>query len=81
MPPSGEFTALTTSGDRMTYAIGQLNNALSDAAGNVELANGSLLHGIMLKPVPFYEFSETDGTIVRLALKFLEAEDHCYRPL
>ena len=33
------------------------------------------MHGVVLKPAPFYEFSETDDKIVRLALKFLKAED------
>jgi|ERR1044072_2459055 hypothetical protein len=81
MPSSGEFTALTTIGERLTYAIGELHDAVSDAAGNVELANGCLLHGVTLKPVPFYEFSATEDKIVRLALKFLGAEASCYRPL
>lgn len=75
MPSSGEFTALTTLGERVTYTIDVLDGATSDADGNLELANGQFLHGVVLKPVPFYEFSETDDKIVRLALKFLQAEN------
>ena len=81
MPSSGEFTALTTLGERVTYTIDVLDGATSDADGNVELANGQFLHSVVLKPVPFYEFSETDDKIVRLALKFLQAENQCYRPI
>jgi hypothetical protein len=68
MPSSGEFTALTTLGERVTYTIDVLDGATSDADGNLELANGQFLHSVVLKPVPFYEFSETDDKIVRLAL-------------
>ena len=49
------------------------------------MANGQFLHGVDLMPVPFYEFSETDDKIVRLAVEFLEAEnpiepDYCQDP-
>jgi hypothetical protein len=80
MPSSGAFTALTPLG-RLTYTIDLLNGAISDADGNVELANGQFGHGVILKPVPFYEFSETDAKIVRGALRFLQAENQCYRPV
>ena len=36
MPTSGEFTALTTLGERVTYAIDVLDDAMSDADGNLD---------------------------------------------
>ena len=79
MPSSAGFTALTTLGERVTYPIDVLDEAKSDAAGNVELSNGVFVHGVVLNPAPFYKFSRIDDMIVRLALEFLNAEDRCYR--
>ena len=81
MPSAGEFTASTTLGERLTYTIDLLDDAKSDAAGNVELSNGVFVHGVVLKPAPFYKFSRIDGMTVRLALEFMKAEDRCYRKI
>src|SRR3954447_13073799 len=40
MPSSGEFSALVTLGERVTYTIDVLDRATSDADGNVQLATG-----------------------------------------
>ena len=72
---------MSTLGERFTYPIDVLDEAKSDAAGNVELSNGVFVHGVVLKPAPFYKFSTTDHKIVRLALEFLKAEDQGYREI
>jgi hypothetical protein len=82
MPPSGRFTARSTGGESHTYDIARLNEATSDSEGNVELAEGQFLHNVDLTPTPLlYEFTQERDKIVRLALKFLRAEDQCYRQL
>ena len=48
MPSAVKFTARTTSGTRQTYRIGLLDDAISDADGNVQLANGQFLYQIRL---------------------------------
>jgi hypothetical protein len=53
MPSSAGFTALTTLGERVTYTIDVLDEAKSDAAGNLELSNGVFVHGVVLKSAPF----------------------------
>ena len=84
MPPSATFSARTTLGDRLPYEIQKLNDARSDAEGNVELASGQFLHQIELIPAPaHYDFSLTEQEIVRAAIVFLQREgllEHqCYR--
>jgi hypothetical protein len=73
-------------GDRQLYEIQKLNDAKSDSEGNVELANGQLLHQIELRPAPaHYDFSLTEKKIVMAAIVFLQREgllEHqCYRSL
>ena len=84
MPSSATFSARTTLGDRLPYEIQKLNDARSDAEGNVELASGQFLHQIELIPAPaHYDFSLTEQEIVRAAIVFLQREgllEHqCYR--
>jgi hypothetical protein len=84
MPSSATFSAKTTLGDRLQYEIQKLNDATSDAEGNVELANGQFLYQIELIPAPaHYDFSLTEQEIVRAAIVFLQREgllEHqCYR--
>jgi hypothetical protein len=75
MPPSATFSARTTLGDRQHYEIQELDNATSDSAGNVELANGQFLHQINLIPAPaFYDFTLTEHKIVMAAIVFLQRE-------
>ena len=84
MPSSATFSARTTLGDRQQYEIQKLNDATSDPAGNVELANGQFVHQIELIPATaHYDFSETEEKIVMAAIEFLQREgllEHqCYR--
>jgi len=84
MPTSATFSARTTLGDRLQYEIQKLNDATSDAEGNVELASGQFLYQIELIPAPaHYDFSLTEQEIVRAAIVFLQREgllEHqCYR--
>jgi hypothetical protein len=82
MPSSLRFTARTTRGERLTYEIAHLNGAISDSDGNVQLSEGQFLHQIDLIPSRLnYDFTATQDAIVRRALKFLQVEDQCYRPL
>jgi hypothetical protein len=82
MPSSARFTAKTTLGTQQTYDISLLDRAVSDAEGNVELANGLFVHEIDLIPAPFFgEATWRDELIVRLAAKFLRVHSECYRPL
>jgi hypothetical protein len=84
MPSSATFSARTTLGDRQQYEIQKLNDATSDAEGNVELASGQFLHQIELIPAPaHYDFTPTEKQIVMAAIVFLQREgllEHqCYR--
>jgi hypothetical protein len=81
MPASSGFTARTPLGTPVTYTIDVLDNAVSDAEGNVTLANGQCVHHVQLKLASFYEFSETDDAVVRLTIRFLGLEDRCSRAL
>ena len=84
MPSSATFSAKSTLGDRQQYEIQKLNDATSDSEGNVELANGQLLHQIELIPAPaHYDFTPTEDQIVLAAIVFLQREgllEHqCFR--
>jgi hypothetical protein len=84
MPSSATFSAKITLGDRLQYEIQKLNDATSDAEGNVELANGQFLHQIELRPAhAHYDFTPTEKEIVVTAIAFLQREgllEHqCYR--
>ena len=84
MPSSAAFSARTTLGDRLHYEIQALNDATSDAEGNVELANGQFLRQIDLIPAPaHYDFTLIEKKIVMATIVFLQREgllEHqCYR--
>jgi hypothetical protein len=82
MPSSLRFTARTTLGEQLTYEIGLLNDAISDFDGNVQLSEGQFVHQVDLVPSRLdYDFTAIQDAIVRHALKFLQVEDQCYRPL
>jgi hypothetical protein len=82
MPSSGRFVACTTRGERQTYDIAVLDNATSDAEGNVRLEDGRLLHRIDFIPAPFLRhLTGIEEAIVEHALEFLGVEDECYRPI
>jgi hypothetical protein len=82
MPPSARFTARTTRGTRQTYEIGNLDGGESDSDGNVQLADGQLLHCVDLIPAPIhYEFTMWDHVVVYHALEFLQAKNECFLPL
>ena len=67
MPPSKGFTATTTRGERRTYDIEKLNNAVSDENGNVQLATGEFIHRVELIPSAIRsDFSDRDHAIVRM---------------
>jgi hypothetical protein len=78
MPSAASFIAKTTLGERRTYPIGKLDDAVSDCDGNVRLATGEYLHAIELIPAPcHYELTVLEEMIVRLTLKCLQEEDRC----
>jgi hypothetical protein len=82
LPSSASFRAAGTMGVRQCYDIEMLNDALSDAEGNVQLNNGQYVHDIDFVPTPMpYELTKDQRVIVRHAIKFLNAENECYRPI
>jgi hypothetical protein len=82
LPSSASFRAAGTMGMRQCYDIEMLNDALCDAEGNVELSNGQYVHDIDFVPTPMhYDLTEDQREIVRYAIRFLDAENDCYRPI
>ena len=79
MPTAGKFAARTRLGERQTYDVPVLDQALSDAEGNVRLADGRLLKQIDLIPVPaHYELTSREEAILLLAVVCLGAHEECF---
>lgn len=82
MPSSAHFTAKDTFGHRRRYPIFRLHGAITDLNGNVDLRDGSLVHGVELTPTRLsYEWTDQQQSILDCAIEFLNAEDRCYRPV
>jgi len=82
IPLASSFSATGTLGERRTFAIDDLNQAVSDPEGNVQLADGTCVHALELVPVPVhYDLDHEQEKILRSALRAIGAEDQCLRRL
>jgi|SRR3954463_3728121 hypothetical protein len=73
------FTAVSTHGERLSYPIQALHEAISDVHGNVSLSDGRFIHSVDLTPSAWPRaFTARDDRIVRHAITYLGKEDKCY---
>ena len=62
--------------------VEELDGALTDRDGNVQLQDGSYLHGVELIPVHLpEELTETEKEVLLCVLDVLGLKKECYRPL
>jgi hypothetical protein len=82
MPSATHFTAKDMSGALLRREISALAAAVSDADGNVQLADGSSVRAVELERVRLtYKLTLEQENILRCVIKVLNAEDRCYRPI
>ena len=82
IPLSSSFSATGALGERRTFAIGDLNQAVSDPEGNVQLVDGTYVHALELVPVPIhYDLDDEQEKILRSGLRAVDAERKCRRRL
>ena len=82
MASSAKFRATSTLGVRQEYDIEVLNDAVGDEEGNVQLSNSEYVYNIDLMPSRLpYDLTIDQRMIVRHVIRFLQAEEKCYRPI
>ena len=82
MPAAVRFTANNTVGERPEHHLDELDGAITDRDGNVQLPNGSYVHAVELIPVHLpEELSETEKEVLLCVLDVLGLKKECYRPL
>jgi hypothetical protein len=82
MPAAARFTAKNTVGERHERDVGELDGAVVDRDGNVELPDGSYVHAVELVPVRLHEeLTETEEEVLVCVLDVLGFKKECYRPL
>ena len=82
LPSAARFIAKNTVGERRERPVEELDGALTDRDGNVQLQDGSYLHGVELIPVHLpEELTETEMEVLLCVLDVLGLKKECYRPL
>ena len=82
MPSATHFTAKDMSGALLRREISALDGAVTDAAGNVQLSDGSFVRAVELERARLTnELTPEQENILRCVIKVLEVEDRCYRPV
>ena len=79
MPSAAKFTARTKLGERQTYYVPLLDEALSDAEGNVRLQNGQSLKQVDFIPTPaHYQLTPREEAIILAAVAHLKSLEECF---
>ena len=79
---AARFTAKNTVGERREHHLEELDGAITDRDGNVQLPNGSYVHAVELIPVHLpEELTETEKKVLLCVLDVLGLKKECYRPL
>src|SRR5829696_4822673 len=82
LPAAVRFTANNTVGERREHHLDELDGAITDRHGNVQLPNGSYVHAIELIPVHLpEELTETEKEVLLCVLDVIGLKKECYRPL
>jgi hypothetical protein len=82
LPSAVRFIAKNTVGERRERPVEELDGALTDRDGNVQLQDGSYLHGVELIPVHLpEELTEAEKEVLLCVLDVLGLKKECYRPL
>ena len=82
MPMSAYFEAAETYGERKRYDISELEQAVADSDGNIQLADGRFIHAVELVPIKLHrELTETELRIVSHTIRLHGAEDRCCRAI
>lgn len=81
LPTSGQFRAVRHHSKRgEIFDIAELIGATVNGAGQVTLADGTLVHALEVLPAQLqYEPSELDWRIVHHVVAIADAQEHCYR--
>lgn len=80
MPSCTSFIATDTSGNSGRYEIDKLNGAVTDDSGKVRLRDGSFLRAVKLERMRLaLELTERQEDILRHTVRFLHADEQCYR--
>ena len=80
LPAAVRFTANNTVGERREHHLEELDGAITDRDGNVQLPDGSYLHAIELIPVHLPSESEAEKEVLLCVLDVLGLKKDCYRP-
>jgi hypothetical protein len=78
-PFSKGCRARTTSGARVNLSLDQLDGALIDEDANVFLADGRSVHALEFDVLPHPKFTDLEHAIVVLTVRFLKAQEICFR--
>jgi len=82
MPAAVRFTANNTVGARREHHLEELDGAITDRDGNVQLPDGSYVHAVELTPVHLpQELTDSEEQVLRCVLDVLDVKKECYRPL
>jgi hypothetical protein len=82
LPAAVCFTANNTVGERREHHLEELDGAITDGDGNVQLRDGSYVRAVELVPVHLHEeLTETEEEVLRCVLDVLGLKKECYRPL
>jgi hypothetical protein len=69
-------------GERRTFPIEDLHQAISDSDGNVQLRDGTFVHALELEPESLhYTLDKEDEEILCATIRALKEEHRCFRPL
>lgn len=81
LPTSARFQAIGPHSTRCkTFDIARLVSATVNGAGQVTLADGTIVHAVEVLPThPHYEPSDLDWCIVHHVVAIAEAQESCYR--
>src|SRR5829696_8298465 len=80
LPAAVRFTANNTVGERREHHLEELDGAITDRDGNVQLPDGSYVHAIELIPVHLPSESEAEKEVLLCVLDVLGLKEDCYRP-
>ena len=82
LPSAARFMAKNTVGERRACPVEVPDGAMTDRDGNVQLRDGSYLHGVELIPVHLaVELTETEKEVLLCVLDVLGLKKDCFRPL